>query len=196
VNTNIPEKLLKVAAEIKEFGSAGLTRLTILKKWFGEKHRLSSFAIFVAKQSCVRKGRETGETADLFREARSLLIGAKKFCPQVPRNTASSLHARLRAFQNEYKRLRWGSARIIYNRNLFLIEEGFRVYLWHADSPSEGYHLAAAYCEHYDPRYGNALTGSSYSKIYEIVRFMFTIEAHETDEDPRRKAGVTETKRK
>ena len=32
---------------------------------------------------------------------------------------------------------------------------------------------------HYDPHYGNGLTGFSYSKSLEIVRFMFTIEALE-----------------
>jgi hypothetical protein len=33
--TDISEKLLKIAAEIGEHGNANLTRLTVLKKWFG-----------------------------------------------------------------------------------------------------------------------------------------------------------------
>jgi hypothetical protein len=53
------------------------------------------------------------------------------------------------------------------------------IYLWHTDSPPLGYKLAADYCQHYDPRYGNGLSGPSRIKILEIVRFMFTIEALE-----------------
>ncbi|MCK7477176.1 MAG: hypothetical protein M0C28_06440 [Candidatus Moduliflexus flocculans] len=31
------------------------------------------------------------------------------------------------------------------------------IYLWHHDSPSYGYKLAADYCQHHDLRYGNGL---------------------------------------
>jgi hypothetical protein len=179
MRTTIPEKLLNVAAEIKEHGSANLTRLTVLKKWFEKPHRLSSFAIFVAKRASGRKGKSTGEAAKLFQNAWVLLKGANVFCPEVSQETAEKLHGRLHAFQNEHKKLRWGTARIIKNHRLFLIEEGLRIYLWHSKLPQEGYRLAANYCEHYDPSYGNCLNGESYTKIHEIVRFLFTIEALE-----------------
>lgn len=179
VRTTIPEKLLKVAAQIEEHGSASLTRMTVLKKWFEQSYRLSSFAIFVAKRSCARKGKTTGEAAKLFREARILLAGAAVYRPRVPRQPAERLHDRLRAFQNRYERQQWGSVRVIKNRNLFLIEQGVGIYLWHANSPHDGYRIAASYCEHYDPRYGNGLNGPSCTKIYEIIRFMFNIEALE-----------------
>jgi hypothetical protein len=85
----------------------------------------------------------------------------------------------LKEFQNEYKNSSWGKVRLIYNQDLFFVEEGLRIHLWHTDSPSQGYRLAAIYCEHYDPRYGNGLNGPSYTKIHEIVRFMCTLEALE-----------------
>jgi len=185
MRTIIPEKLLIVATEIKEQGSANLTRLTVLKKWFEQPHRLSSFAIFIAKRTSGRKGKSTGEAAKLFRNARVLLKGANIFSPEVPQETAKKLHGYLHAFQNEHKKLRWGTARIIKNHHLFLIEEGLRIYLWHSNSPPEGYRLAANYCEHYDPSCGNCLNGPSYTKIHEIVRFMFTIEALEDIETKR-----------
>ncbi len=37
--------------------------------------------------------------------------------------------------------------------------------------------MTAAYCQHYDPHYGNSLNGPSRTKVLEIVRFMFTAEA-------------------
>lgn len=179
MRTNVPEKLISIADQIEEAGSVALTKLTVLKKWFERPSRLSSFSIFVAKRACSRKGKTTGDAAILFLETRKLLAEVDVYAPNIPRDEAEKLHRRLNAFQNEYKSSSWGQVRLIYNRNLFLVEKGLRVYLWHTDSPSEGYRLAANYCEHYDPRYGNGLNGPSHTKIHEIVRFMFTLEALE-----------------
>ncbi len=123
--------------------------------------------------------------SELFRDARILLKDTNIFCPKVPHKTAEKLHSRLHVFQNEHKKLRWGTARIIKNHCLFLIEEGLRIYLWYSSLPQEGYRLAVKYCEHYDPSYGNCLNGESYTKIHEIVRFMFTIGALEDIETTR-----------
>jgi len=185
MRTAIPEKLLTIAAEIKEHGSSNLTRLTVLKKWFECPHRLSSFAIFIAKRASGKKGKTTGEAARLFRNARVLFKGVNVFSPKVPKKQAEKLHESLQAFQNEYKRLRWGTARIIKNHNLFLIEEGLRIYLWHSNVSQEGYRLTVKYCENYDPSYGNSLNGPSAAKIHDIVRFMFTVEALEDIETQR-----------
>lgn len=179
MRTNIPEKLLKIADEIEENGQANLIRLTVLKKWFDRPYRLASCAVFVANRASGRKGKTTGEAAELFREARALLSKASILAPDIARNEAEKLHTRLKAFQNEHKKMAWGPVRIVQNNNLFLIEEGLRIYLWRADSPSDGYRLAVNYCEHYDPRYGNSLNGPSLTKLHEIVRFMFNIEALE-----------------
>ncbi len=186
MRTAIPEKLLTIVAEIKEHGSVNLTRLIVLKKWFEHPHRLSSFAIFVAKRASGKKGKTTGEAAKLFRNARVLFKGVNVLYPVVSKKQAEKLHECFQAFQNEHKRLRWGTARSIKNHNLFLIEEGLRIYLWYSNFPQEGYRLAAKYCEHYDPSYGNSLNGPSATRIHEIVRFMFTVEALE-DIEPRDK---------
>jgi hypothetical protein len=94
----------------------------------------------------------------------------------------------LRDFQNEYQNQRWGPVRVIHNWNLLLVEQGLAICLWHAEastelsrtsSPSHGYKLAADYCRHFDSRYGNSLNGPSRTKILEMVRFMFTLEALE-----------------
>jgi hypothetical protein len=185
MRTTIPEKLLTISAGIKENGSANLTRLTVLKKWFERPHRLSSFAIFVAKRASGKKGKTTGEAARLFRNARVLFKGVNVFSPEVSKTQADKMHECLQAFQNEHKRLRLGTARIIKNHNLFLIEEGLRIYLWHTNFPQEGYRLAIKYCENYDSSYGNSLNGPSYTKIREIVQFMFTLEAMEEVEGKR-----------
>ena len=179
MRTNIPEKLLKIVEEIDDRGSASLTRLTVLKKWFEHPERLSAFAIWIATTAVSRKGKTSSAAAELFRKARTLMAGLDKLHPKLDRQAARVLHDWLREFQNEYHNQRWGPVRIVHNWNLMLVEHGLAIYLWHLDSPAHGYKLAADYCQHYDSRYGNGLSSSSRTKIEEIVRFMFTIEALE-----------------
>jgi hypothetical protein len=179
MRSNVPEKLVKIAREIEESGSASLTRLTVLKKWFEhDPKRLASFAIFIANRAASRTGRAEGEAVLLLRDARLLLKGAKKYNPQISREAAGSLYCSLKDFQNEYQKQFWGPVRIIRYMDLFLIEDGLRIYL-HANSPSDGYRLAATYCENYDSKYGNCLNGPSFTRINEIVRFMISLEVLE-----------------
>jgi hypothetical protein len=179
MRTNIPEKLLKVIAEIEADGHANLTRLTVLKKWFERPGRLAAFAVWVAARAKSRKGKTVGAAGDLFKEAGVLLRGVNPHAPELDREAAQRLHARLREFQDEYRKQGWDSVRMIQNWNLLLVEKGLAIYLRHGESPSDGYDLAADYCRHYDPHYGSGLSGPSRTKIKEIVQFMFTFEAME-----------------
>jgi hypothetical protein len=179
MSTDIPAKLLQILEEIDERGSANLTRLTVLKKWFERPTRLSAFAVWVATRALVHKGKTGKAAAGLFREARALLTGADRLHPKLHRQAAQTLHDRLCDFQNEYQRQRWGPVRIIRDWNLMLVEHGLAIYLWHPDCPSLGYKLAADYCQHYDWRHPDGLSGPSRTKIKEIVRFMVDTEAWE-----------------
>jgi hypothetical protein len=151
----------------------------VLKKWFEVSSHLSSFAIFIADQASRQKTKTTKEAAELFREARTLLADVDVFAPKIPRAAATKLHACLRAFQNEYRNSQRGALRIIHDHNLFLVECGLHIYLGHGDTPTEGYRLAAYYCEHYDPRYGSCLNGPSRRRIGEIVDFIQGVEDRE-----------------
>jgi hypothetical protein len=182
---NMSLKLLKIVTDIKECGYANLTRLTVLKKWFETPRRLASFGIFIAMQAARQPRETTGETTELSRDADEILVNVDVFEPNIPRTDATRVHARLQAFQNEHRDIKWTSLRIIHNLNLFLVESGLRLYLSHRDSPTEGYRLAVDYCEHYDPRYGNGLCGPSANRIEEIAGFVLAIEAHEEAEQKR-----------
>src|SRR5262245_14623400 len=131
MRTNISDKLREIAAAIDQRGSVNLTRLTVLKKWFGVSSRLSSFAIFIADQASKRKTKTIKEAAELFREARILLADVDVFSPNIPRVAATRLHARLWAFQNEHRNVPWGAVRLIHDNNLFLVESGLHIYLGH-----------------------------------------------------------------
>jgi hypothetical protein len=177
MRTDIPEKLLKISDEIEAHGNANLTRLTVLKKWFDYSGRLPPFAIWVASRASARKGRTGGQAAELLRQARALLARVNPYAPKVDRKLARVLHDRLQTLQNEYNNQQWGPVRIIHNWNLMLVEQALAIYLWHSDSSAHGYKLAADYCQHYDSHYGNGLNGPSRTRIEEIVRFMYSLEA-------------------
>jgi len=186
VRTRVPEKLIKILEDIDANGNASLTRLTVLKKWFeapGHKNnnRLRAFAVWVAQRAVSRKGKTGGAAGQLFSEARALLGGLGKVCPTLPAKAAADLHQRLRDFQSEFESQQWGAVRIINNWNLLLAEQALAIWLWHHDSPSHGYKLAADYCQHYDSRYGNGLNGPARTKLKEMVRFMFSMEALEDE---------------
>ena len=177
MRTKIPEKLLKIVADIDAEGQANLTRLTVLKKWFERPGRLTAFALWVAARATSRKGKAGGAAA-AFKESRALLAGLDKFRPALDREAAESLHDRLREFQNEHQRQKWVSVRIVHNWNLLLVEEALAICIWYSNSPVHGYTLASDYFR-YDPRYGTSLNGPSRTKLLAMARFMFAIEALE-----------------
>jgi hypothetical protein len=99
--------------------------------------------------------------------------------PKIARGAATSLYASFAAFQNEQKNVPWGAVRIIRDLNLFLIECGLGIYLRRGDVPTEGYRLAAIYCENYDPRFGSSLNGPSRRQLGEVIDFIRHFEALE-----------------
>jgi hypothetical protein len=104
----ISDKLQEVAAEIEQRGSANVTRLTVLKKWFEVPSHLSSFAIFIADQASRRKTKTTKRAGELIRKARALLADVDVFAPKIARAAATSLYASLQAFQNEQRNVPLG----------------------------------------------------------------------------------------
>jgi hypothetical protein len=183
----VPEKLLKVADEIAEGGSANLTRLTVLKKWFDGPlgpSRMRAFGAWMAQRAIVNGLKAADdEVAPLFKEARSALRGCdrfpRKFSP-AEQEKLRTVHNHLRDFQDTYRRIQWGAVRQIENWQLFLVESGLALLMRHS-YPSEAYRLAASYCENYDSRYFNGLNGPSSDRILDIARFVRRMEAAESD---------------
>lgn len=194
MRTSVPEKLLAIVDDIDANGDANLTRLTVLKKWFETPGRLAPFALWIAARAASRKGKTQGEAATLFREARAIVANLDRINPVLDRDAAARLHSQLVAFQNEYRHDQWGAVRIVRNWQLMLVEKGLAIALDRSPSPSDGYKLAADYCQHYDSRYGNSLNGPSATKLLEIVRWMFTHEARE-DEPSRGGAAPSQPQR-
>ena len=181
MRTKVPLTLQKIIEEIDQRGQAGMTRLTVLKKWFERPERLRAFGIWMASRA-VELGSEAagnGHVGELFDAARTLLADVVILSPVLDHESTRTLYHRLRQFQHDYKPIPFGSCRLIKNWNLYLVEEGLRIYLGNHVSPSHGYKLAADYCQNYDPKYGTSLNGPSRTKVEEIIHFVVNVELSE-----------------
>jgi hypothetical protein len=184
MRTAVPEKIQKIIDDIDTRGNVPLTRLTVMKKWFGHPGRMPAFGLWVARRAAARKGKTQGEAGALLNEARSLLGTAaarESLFQQIDRKAAESLHDRARAFHSDFENQKWGPVRIIHCWQILLVEEGLALHLGLGKLPTQGYKLAADWAGNYDPRFGNGLNGPSRGKLEELVRFMFTVEAVEDD---------------
>lgn len=117
-------------------------------------------------------------------EARALLGAAAKsenLFARIAPEAAQSLLDRARTFQNERKKIGWGSVRIIHCWPLFLIDEGLALHLGWARLPSDGYKLAADWAKHYNPHFGTDLNGPSRGKLEELLRFIAAVEELEEE---------------
>jgi len=184
MRTAIPEKILRIVHDLDTEGNASLTRLTVLKKWFEHPGRLSAFGLWIARRAAGRKGKTKAEAGALLNETRALLGTAstrESLFQQIDQQAAARLHARARAFHNEFQHQQWGPVRVIHCWPLLLVEEGLALHLGLDQHPSAGYKLAADWTKHYDSRYGDGLNGPSRGKLQELMRFMFALEALEDE---------------
>ena len=179
MSTKIPQKLLKIIEDIDAQGQVNLTRLTVLKKWFEQSERLQAFGIWMAMLALSKGNANDDVESALFELTRRLLADVDSFRPVLDCEVAQSLYFRLNAYQKECKSIAWGAVRLIKNWNLMLIEEGLGIYLRNGATPSNGYKLAADYCQNYDPHYGTSLNGPSRAKVEEILQFIMAMEAME-----------------
>ena len=106
---------------------------------------------------------------------------AESLFQQIDRRAVRDLHDRAWACQNTYENQAWGPVRIVPCWPLLLVEKGLALHTGEEAAPSDGYHLAADWAQHYDSRYGNGLNGPSRGKLQELVRFMFSVEALEDE---------------
>lgn len=178
MRTQIPEKLLKIVDEIDLSGSASITKLTVIKKWFSDSSRIKSFSIYLAKKACSRSGKAKSDEKELFIECRELLNLTETISPKLPKLKVNKIIDKLFAYQNGYRKGCFTVIREIKNWNLFIIELALKSFIGPSD-PVIGYELFSKYCQHYDSKYGNSLNGPSKQKILETVRFMYVVEAKE-----------------
>ena len=78
---------------------------------------------------------------------------------------------RITEVQNEYERQRWGPVRLIYSRDLLVVENALRCFVSPDEASYWAYHTARQYAERYDPHYGTGLIPASAPLLEDIVQF-------------------------
>lgn len=177
MRSNVPEKLLRLIDEIDEHGHASLHRLAVMTKWFVPAERPGAFGLWVAKRSAGRKGKTTGEAGALLDEARKLLgvtSSRATLLYRPPLEAVTCLHEQAAALLITMKPNAC--------RPLLLVRQGLALYLGLDQGPEAACALAAAFCQHHDPRLGETLCGPSRTKLFDVIDYMHRIEAIEEDE--------------
>ena len=86
MRTKVPLKLQKIIEEIYQRGQTGMTRLTVLKKWFERPERLRSFGIWMAIRAVELGAEADGNDDDeraLFDVVKTLLTDADVLAPAL-----------------------------------------------------------------------------------------------------------------
>lgn len=174
----IHDKLASIVTQIDRTGWTETQRLTVLKKWFREDGRAVAFALWMIDRITAQDSPSLDEARVLLTDARSLLKTLHE-SKSLHYPAINALHARLHAFHSDYRRISYGSVRIIADWSVLLLEMAFEICRSPGDQSAAGYQLAARYCEHYDARYGNALNGPSRERVQAIADFVKQREALE-----------------
>ena len=92
--------------------------------------------------------------------------------PSEPRRQRLwDLLGRMRDQQNEYQRIKWGSVRLINDRDLLLFEYALQCLLNPEDEAGQwAYQTARHYAERFDSRHGNGLISTSVPLLKDIAR--------------------------
>ena len=169
--TTIHDKLASIIAEIERTGSAETQRLTVLKKWFESEDRLQAFARWMIERITTEGAASSSESAALLQEARANLDKANRR-GIMDWAALRVLLGRCRDFQSEIRQIRSYPVRMIRDHSVLLLEMALEIVLSQADWPSNGYQLAARYCEHYDAHYGTTLNGPAKERVQAIADFI------------------------
>lgn len=186
VPPEVLRKIRKLAALPEEARqchfAVSITRLTVLKSLCQEPTVANRFVTFLARQTFQRVEAGQGHTRkrppdedqthrQLMREA----LAALEEWPEAPaeedRQRLWSLLGRIRDEQNEHRRIKWGSVRIITDNDLLVIEDALRCVLHPHAAGVFAYQTARQYAEDYDPSYGTGLIPASAPLVQHIADF-------------------------
>lgn len=182
MNSLTAQKLLAIVEQVETEGFANRTRLTVLKKWFEVPGRLAAFGMWMAGRAANITEKPQGKAEVLLAEARTLLgatANRRVFPIQLDRRAAQQLRQKAYAYQCKTERIPYGSVRLIESRPLLLVEKALGLCLDEAATARDGFDVAAAFCKHYDSRYGDGLSGPSAGRLRELVTFVQAVEERE-----------------
>jgi hypothetical protein len=177
-------KLVQLAAELpKTQWGCQITRLTSLKSLCQEPAVANRFVAYLARKTWQRvhngHGRSTTLKAAKAQAHRQLMheaLSAMEAWMQAPTEARHrqlrDLLAQVRDEQNEHRRIKWGSVRIIHDSDLLLVEYALHCLLGPADQSGHwAYQTARHYAERYNAHFGTGLIPESAPFVQDIADF-------------------------
>jgi hypothetical protein len=187
VSPELLRKLRKIAqlpAEAKQCQFAvSITRLTSLKSLCREAKVAYRFVTYLARKTLERvergQGRSSHRDTHEERVHRHLMAEALPQMEAWLRKPSDARQERLWELlrrigdeQNEFKRIKRGSVRLIHDWELLLFEDALHCLLHSADEAGHwAYQVAKTYTERYDSRHGTGLIRESAPLLQDIVDF-------------------------
>lgn len=170
--------LQEIATNLREGKYFNITRLTMLKVFCRDSDAASQFALFLAKK-CPKAIKESGwlsfEAKQQYewlatRAVRKMTAYLKKSSEEVKVALHDFLFE-IREIQNEHKRVKWATVRLIQSRELLVAELALECVLYPQKSSDLGYRIARQFAERYDSRYGTGLVPESVAAVEDIAHF-------------------------
>ncbi len=174
-------KLAQIARELSEGANFSITRLTSLKSLCEDPEAAARFAVCLANHTSQRAS-EIFDSEYLSKNEREMhnelieraveRLGSYVERPSDPkREVLRDLLRELESVNDEYKPIPYGTARMIKNRYILVVEDAVRCVLSPYSAPSWAYRLARDYTERYNPRYATGLIPESAPLVMDIVGF-------------------------
>lgn len=179
-------KIAKLAAAAQALTNGqetylSITKLTSLKSLCREPEVANQFVLFLAYRTQVTmeatpRPERTAEadwnlSQTLITEAVTAMSQHLESPSPANLMVLRQLLNRVCAVQNEYKRVGWNTVRLIYSREVLLIEYALDCMLLPNLAAEYAYRAGREYAERYDPHYGTGLIPASAPLLADIVQF-------------------------
>ena len=168
-------KLARIARELSQGADFSITRLTTLKSLCEDPEAAAHFAVYLASHTSQRAN-ETSDpeypgSNELIERSVERLGSYVERPSDTGREALRELLRELESVNDEYEPVPYGTARVIKDKHVLILEDAVQCVLSPYSAPSLAYHLARDYTERYDPRYGTGLIPESAPLVMDIVDF-------------------------
>jgi hypothetical protein len=164
------------ALQAKKQTSFSITKLTSIKSLCKEDFFRKEYCRYLA--SVVIEDAKLSENNEddlnkLFHDAQHAITDLTTHTDEGDEAAAERTLSQLIHFQNEHKRVKSYTIRIIKNRNLIILEDILRCLLAYRTDAATAYAYDAtrSYVEKYNPRYGTGLNVDSIPMLEKVIQF-------------------------
>jgi len=177
-NSRRVQKLEAALSDLQEGTTAyvSITKLTSIKSLCRDEACRKAYCAHLASLvtehiQTAAKDKDSEDVCNLAQEA-GLAISNIANETDNSEILAQETLSRLKIFQNDYRKLKWSTVRIVINNDLLILETILQAMLSQNDTAAAyAYHATRNYVERYNPHCGTGLIAESIPMLKEVVQF-------------------------